>query len=310
MKNTKKLITLFTACIAAGTLSAGIVHAEEATLPTTDRSGKEISVPDEITKVICLAPSTAQILEELGVSDLLVAVDTQTPYYMEETAELPQFDMMNPDCETILSLDPDIVFITGMSYIGSDDPYAELAAAGICVAEIPSSESIDAIKEDILFVSECFGMKDEGTAIVDEMDAAMEEVRAIGETITEKKTVLFEIACLPNIYSFGSGAFLDEMIQIIGAENIFADRESWIAVTEESAIAANPDVILTSVNYIEDPIGEILSREGWEGVTAVKEAQVYSIDNAASSLPNQNIITALYQMAKAVYPEAYADLAE
>lgn len=310
MKNTKKLIALFATCIAAGTLSAGIVHAEEAALPMTDRSGKEISVPEEITKVICLAPSTSQILEELGVSDLLIAVDTQTPYYMEETAELPQFDMMNPDCETILSLDPDIVFITGMSYVGSDDPFSELTAAGICVAEIPSSESIDAIQEDILFVSECFGKKEEGTAIVEEMNAAIEEIRAVGETITEKKTVLFEIACLPNIYSFGTGAFLNEMLEIIGAENIFADRESWISVTEESAIAANPDVILTSVNYIEDPVVEILSREGWEGVTAIKEEQVYSIDNAASSLPNQNIITALYQMAKAVYPEAYADLTE
>lgn len=310
MKKQNKLITL-TAVFAASTVCCSFaVNAEEASLPLTDRAGNEISVPSEITKVISMAPSTTQVLEELGLTDLLIAVDSQTPYYVEGLDELPQFDMMTPDCESILALDPDIVFVTGMSYVGSDDPYAELTEAGICVAAIPSSESIADIQEDILFISECFGMEEEGTAIVDEMTETINEVSAVAETITDKKTVLFEIACLPDIYSFGSGAFLDEMIQLIGAENVFADQEGWLAVTEESAIAANPDVILTSVNYIEDPVGEILAREGWEGVPAIQNQQVAYIDNASSSLPNQNIIIALKQMAKAVYPEEYADLAE
>lgn len=310
MKKQNKLITL-TAVFAVSTVCCSFaVNAEEASLPLTDRAGNEISVPSEITKVISMAPSTTQVLEGLGLTDLLIAVDSQTPYYVEGLDELPQFDMMTPDCESILALDPDIVFVTGMSYVGSDAPYAELTEAGICVAAIPSSESIADIQEDILFISECFGMEEEGTAIVDEMNETINEVSAVAETITAKKTVLFEIACLPDIYSFGSGAFLDEMIQLIGAENVFADQEGWLAVTEESAIAANPDVILTSVNYIEDPVGEILAREGWEGVSAIQNQQVAYIDNASSSLPNQNIIIALKQMAKAVYPEEYADLAE
>lgn len=307
MKHTRKLITLFAAFGAAASLSLGNVHAEEEVFLLTDPAGNEISVPEEITKVICMAPSISQIIKELGLSDLLVAVDTQTPIYMEETAELPQFDMMTPDCETILSLDPDIVFVTGMSYV-TEDPYAELTEAGICVAQIPSSDSIAGIEDDIRFVSECFGKKEEGEAIVEKMEEEITEIREIGETITEKKTVLFEIACLPSIYSFGSGAFLNEMIELIGAENIFADEEGWISVTEEAAIAANPDVILTSVDYIEEPVNEILTREGWEGVTAVKDEQVYYIDTASSSQPNQNIILALRQMAEAVYPDAYAEL--
>lgn len=307
MKNMKKLTALLAVFTAACTLSLGSVHAEEAALPLTDPAGNEISVPENITKVICMAPSISQIIKELGVSDLLVAVDTQTPLYMEETAELPQFDMMTPDCETILSLDPDIVFVTGMSYV-TDDPYAELTEAGICVAQIPSSDSISGIENDILFVSDCFDKTKEGEEIVEKMEEEISKIREIGETITEKKTVLFEIACLPSIYSFGSGAFLNEMIEIIGAENVFAEEEGWISVTEESAIAANPDVILTSVDYIEEPVNEILSREGWEGVTAVKDEQVYYIDTASSSQPNQNIILALHQMAEAVYPEAYAEV--
>lgn len=310
MKKRIKALTLMASMLTLSTCTSFSVQAEGTVFSLTDRAGNELSVPTEISKVICLAPSTAQVLDRLGLSDRMIAVDTQTPYYMEETAELMQFDMMAPDCESILALDPDIVFVTGMSYVGSDNPFDTLTEVGICVAEIPSSESISAIMEDILFISECFQMKEEGAAIVEEMNAVIDEVKTISETITEKKSVLFEIGCLPKIYSFGSGVFLDEMLQLIGAENVFADQDSWISVTEEAAILSNPDVILTSVNYIEDPIGEILSREGWESITAIQDSAVYPIDNAGSSLPNHNIITALIQMAKAVYPEAYADLAE
>lgn len=309
MKNKMMKLTMMMA--ATFTMAAGAqVFAEEAALPTMDRAGNEITVPEEITKVISMAPSTSQILDELGLGDLLIAVDTQTPYYMEGVEELPQFDMMTPDCEALLALDPDIVFVTGMSYLGAENPYEELEIAGICVVQIPSSESLAAIQEDIQFVADCFGMTEEGAEIVEEMQASIDEIAAIGQTITEKKKVLFEIACLPDIYSFGNGVFLQEMLELIGAENVFADQESWIAVTEESAIAANPDVILTSVNYIEDPVGEILAREGWENVEAVKNQQAYYIDNAASSLPNQNVIVALQQIAKAVYPDEYAEIGE
>lgn len=276
----------------------------------TDRAGNEITLPKEVNKIISMAPSTSQIIDELGMSDCFIAVDTQTPMYVEGLDELPQFDMMTPDCEALLELEPDIVFVTGMSYVGAENPYEELITAGVCVAQIPSSESIEAIKEDILFVGNCLGKIEESKEIVEEMQAEIDAVAAIGETITDKKTVLFEIAALPDIYSFGNGVFLQEMLELIGAENVFADQQSWIAVTEESAVTANPDVILTSVNYIENPVGEILSRSGWENVEAIKNQQVYSIDNGSSSLPNHNIVIALKQMAKAIYPDEYAGLEE
>lgn len=303
------LTTAMTMTMVAGIFAGCQVMAEENARPSVDRAGNEISVPEEISSIICMAPSTAQILDELGLKDKLIAVDYQTPLYMEGVEELPQFDMMTPDCEAILALNPDIVFVTGMSYQG-DDPYEELEIAGICVAQIPSSDSLAGIQEDIQFVADCFGMTEEGAAIVEDMQGAIDEVAEIGETITEKKSVLFEIACLPNIYSFGNGVFLQEMLELIGAENVFADQDGWISVTEESALAANPDVILTSVDYIENAVDEILSREGWENVEAVKNQQVYYIDTAASSQPNQNVVLALQEMAKAIYPEEYAQIGE
>ena len=69
-------------------------------------------------------------------------------------------------------------------------------------------------------------------------------------------------------------------------------------------------MILTSVNYIDDPVGEILARAGWESVTAVQNGDVYAIDANASNQPSQNIVVALREMLAAVYPEVYAALYE
>ena len=301
----KTALRLLCTLLALALLTAVPALAE---IPTEDRAGNAIVVPTEITRIISLAPSTTQVLEALGMLDALVAVDTQTPMYVEGTSKLPQFDMMAPDVEQIAALEPDIVFTSGMSYLDGN-PFAALTEMGVCVVDIPSSASIADVEDDIRFIAACLSKEADGEAIVDEMSAAIDAIAAIGATIEDKKSVLFEISALPYIYSFGSGTFLDEMITLIGAENVFGDQTGWLAVNEEDAVAANPDVILTNVNYIEDSVGEILGRAGWEAVAAVANEDVHYIDNGASSLPNQHIVDALIEMAVAVYPEAYADYA-
>ena len=280
-----------------------------AAVPTHDRSGNAISVPAEINRVISLAPASTQIVADLGLLDKLVGVDNTSQFYVDGVSELPQFDMMAVDIERIAALEPDLVLTSGMSYLDGN-PFALLTQMGLCVVDIPSSASIADVKEDVLFTAALFGMEKEGQQLVDGMQNTIDEIAAIGATITDKKSVLFEIACLPYIYSFGSGTFLHEMIEIIGAENVLGEMISWVAVNEEDAVASNPDVILTNVNYIEDSVGEILSRAGWEAVTAVANRAVYYIDNGTSSLPNHHITDALIEMAVAVYPEEYAAFAE
>lgn len=277
-------------------------------IPSMDRAGNTIALPKEINKIISLAPSTTQILFDLGEGDKLVAVDTQSTLYAEIPSDIPQFDMMAPDLEQIIELSPDVVYVSSMTNYSGEDILEVVRDSGICVIEIPTSNSIEDIKKDIQFVADSVGKSTEGQVIVSDMEDIINTVADIGGKITDKKTVIFEIAAAPDIYSFGENVFLNEMIEIIGASNILADQEGWISVSEEAVVSKNPDVILTNVNYIENPIDEIKGRDGFQGIAAIENDQVYYIDNGASSLPNHNVTKALIEMAKVVYPQEFAEI--
>ena len=296
----KKWLTLLLA-LALG-LGAVALAAPEA-----DRAGNPIALPESIEKIVCLAPSTTQVILALGQGDKLVAIDTYSAMYEPDYAGLPQFDMMSPDVEQLAALEPDVVFITGMSTVDGDDPFQAIMALGIPVVIIPSSSSIAAIQEDIRFIGDCLNDAEGAQAIVDDMQVQLDAVAAIGATVTEKKTVALEVAAVPYLCCVGNNTYLNEMIELIGAQNVYADQEGWLSLTEESAVAANPDVILTAIDYLPDPVDEILHREGWENVAAVANGQVYALDAESCNQPNQNIVKALWQMAEAVYPELFAD---
>ena len=291
---------------APASAPSSAVSAPAAEKPTTNPSGAAVEIPDEIGSVVVLAPSIAETLTALGCGDLIVGYDLQSVGLAGLPADVPTFDLMQPDMEQLAALKPDVLFVSNMTLYDQSNPYQQLMDMGVCVLCVPNADSIAAIQEDIAFIAAAMGKTAEGDALIAEMQAELDRIAAIGATVTDKKSVYFEISAAPDLYSFGSGVFLNEMIELIGAENILADQEGWLAVDAETVVAANPDVILTNVNYIEDPVAEILGRSGWEGVNAVKNAQVFYIDNMASSLSNQNIVKALDQMAQAVYPDLYA----
>lgn len=276
--------------------------------PSQDRQGNDIVIPDEIENIASLAGSITEILVDLGHGDNIVAIDLYSSGFDGVASDTPAIDMMSPDIETLLSLDLDIVFASNISDAGSEDSvFQQLIDAGITVAYIPTANSLEDIRLDIEFIGLAVGATAETEALLRNFDTQLDELATIGSSIpeAEKQSVLFEISALPAIYSTGSGSFLNEVIELIGATNLLADESGWVPVTEESAIALNPDVILTNVNYIEDPVGEIMGRPGWEAITAIENEAVYPIDNSASSLPNHNVINAAWEIARAVYPAYY-----
>lgn len=304
MKRKSRIFSLVFAMMFSLALFAG---CGDTTKSMKDREGNEFTLPKKIEKIISTAPSNTEVLMGLGLSDKIIAIDTFSVDVEGINKDLPKIDFRNPDVETLISLEPDIIIASGHNKVGEEDPFKLVKEAGIPVVYIPSSESIDGIYGDIEFISEITKTENKGKEIVENMKKEVEEIRTIGEKITNKKKVYFEIGSIPALYSFGKDTFLNEMLEIIGAKNIFANENSWISPTPESVIATNPDVILTNVpdeNGVK-VVDEIKNREGWDSLNAIKEGNVYSIDKNTSSRPSQNVIKALKEMAKDIYPNEY-----
>ncbi|MBL3716208.1 ABC transporter substrate-binding protein [Lactococcus garvieae] len=274
----------------------------------TTVQGEKISIPSNISRIVSLSPAVTQVIDDLGQKDKLIAVDSQSPKYVKNLENLEQSDMMNLDLEKIMALKPEVVFVTDLTMFQSSDKIEKIKEKGTTVVVLPAEKNFKEIKDNIRLVALTVNQKEKGQAIISQMEKDITALKKQAETITHKKTVLFEIAASPEIYSMGKETFINEMIETIGATNVMAKETGAVKISEEAAILSNPDVILTNVNYMPHPVDDILKMNTWKEVKAVKNKAVYYIDNGRSSLPNQHIVGAMKEMAKVVYPDVFKNL--
>ena len=291
-----------------------IVDEMNVAIPTKDRAGNDIKVPEKVEKIVSMAPSTTQFLIDLGLADKIIGIDTNSATYADKLkADIPQFDMMNPDNEAIAALAPDIVFVSGMSSVGGTSPFQSLVDSGICVADIPSPSSIEGICEDLEFIGACVGKGMEALAYSKALTAYIAGVEEVGKSISaeNQKTVLVMMnvpsAEYPTIYTFGKGTYMNEMLEAIGAKNAFGDQEGWLSVSVEDAIKANPDVILMDCNWLPGAADQVKALAGWENVNAIKNGAVYAVNEDLCSRPNQHVAEATLEWAKFIYADKFTD---
>jgi iron complex transport system substrate-binding protein len=266
-------------------------------------------------RIISTAPSNTEIIIGLGLGDGIIAADKYSLGLPGLPAGVREIDFFYPDQEAVLGLSPDIIISSETNaYGGGGNPYGPLEDLGIKLLFIPTSRSIADIKRDIGIIAGALGAAERGEELVKTMEGEIEEVAEIGRSLAgpsfKPKTVYLEISPFPDPVTAGRETFLNEMLEIIGAVNVFADRTGWIAPGAEAILERDPEVILSNVNFLDDPAGEIKARPGFAGISAVQEGRIYIIDADSSSRPSQRITLALRQMARAVYPKEYAGLTE
>jgi len=275
-----------------------------------DRTGRIVVINKPINRIVSTAPSNTEIIVDLGLAHKLIAIDKHSANVTGVPIGLPLLDFFFPDAEVIIKLEPDIIIASGHNPTGSgEDPFRLLREIGIPVVYISMSKSIEDIYQDISFIADLLQAQKEGESLINSMKT---QITGITDKIVQqtentiiKKTVYFEISAAPLMMTFGRDSFINDMISVIGAQNIF-ENENWLVTPgAEIIINRNPDIILTNVNYIDNPIEEVKNRPGFNHINAVKNNRVYYIDNDSSSRPSARVILALQQMSEAVYPELY-----
>ena len=308
----KKLLSLFvavtmifaTACTNQNNSSSDLSSQKTEATKTTDRFGTEYDIPKDIEKIVSCSPSNTEILVGLGLADKIIAIDQYSADIDGVKDVETKLDMQELNTEKLIELTPDIIFLNEINFAGDDDKYKVLKDAGIMLVNIQSATSLDDIKSDIKLLSEITRKTEKGNEFTKEIDDTIEKIKAIEKPDTKTK-VYFEISAAPYFYSFGSGTYLNEIIELCGAENIYATEKGWIANTEESILTGNPDVILSSVSYDGYSYTEILTRKGWDAINAVSNNKVFLIDPNASSRASQNVVKGMKEIANAIYPNTF-----
>ena len=279
-------------------------EAEETSeaVTLTDMTGREITLDAPAERVVALTASDCEILYALGAGDLLVGRGEYCDY-PAEVLDVPSVQSgYDTNIEQIIALEPQVLLMSTMAQ--TEEQVQQLEAAGIRVV-VSDAQDIEGTYTAINMIGTLTGRQEEAASIVESMQKTFDEIKANAGDGT--KTVYFEVSPLQyGLWTAGSGTFMDEIANMLGLTNCFADVTGWGEISEEQVLERNPDYIVTiSMYYGEGPTPEeeILSRTGWENVTAVKDGKILNLQNNELSRPGPRLADG----AKAMYDFVYGE---
>lgn len=273
-----------------------------STVTLTDMTGRKITLDAPAERVVALTAADCEILYALGAGDLLVGRGEYCDY-PAEVLDVPSVQSgYETNIEQIIALEPQVLLMSTMAQ--TEEQVQQLEAAGIHVV-VSDAQDIEGTYTAINMIGTLTGKQAEAASIVESMQKTFDEIKANAGDGT--KTVYFEVSPLQyGLWTAGSGTFMDEIANMLGLTNCFADVTGWGEISEEQVLERNPDYIVTiSMYYGEGPTPEeeILSRTGWENVTAVKDGKILNLQNNELSRPGPRLADG----AKAMYDFVYGE---
>ena len=273
----------------------------------TDAAGEEVVIEAEPEAIVSMMPSNTEIAYELGLDEKIVGV-SDFDNYPEEAASVEKIGGQEFNVEKIISLQPDLVLAHESGLGVGEAGIQQLRDAGLAVYVVSEAQSFDEVYETMTVIGQATGAMEEADALVSEMEAQVDEIEEQANTITEPKKVFVEVGSSPEIYTTGSGTFMDEMLDILNAENAAGELEGWVSMDPEAVVEKNPDVIISTEGaYVPDAVEKIKARNGFAEVTAVKEDAVYNVDSDKVTRSGPRLTEGLMEMAQAIYPEVFSE---
>ena len=304
----KKVTAMILAGMMAVLLLSGTAFAQEPAEETaqgavtvTDMTGREVTLEEPAQRVVALSAADCEILFALGAGDLLVGRGEYCDY-PAEVLEVPSVQSgYDTNIEEIIALEPQVLLMSSMAQ--TQEQVDALEKAGIRVV-VSDAQDINGVYESLQIIGALTGHEKEAEEIITSMK---DSFAALAEQTKDQKggTVYFEVSPLEyGLWAAGKGTFMNEIAEMIGLENIFADVDGWGEVSEEQVIERNPDYIVTITMYFGEgptPEEEILARQGWDKVTAVQNAAILNLQNNELSRP----VPRLTEGAQALYDFVY-----
>lgn len=289
------LLLIFASCTQTSITTSSVVTSYQV----TDSRGTMVTFEKVPQKIISLLPSDTEIIYAFGLGENLIAVSKYCNY-PEDTKNKQKLDSgSKTNVEAIIGLKPDVVVLGNMAQ--TEDQFKQLEDAGIKVI-VTDAKNISQTYTVMEMLGKVFRVETKASEIINNMKKDFEDIAAQvkGKPVNKIYVEISPVAYGP--WSSGKGTFQDDILNIIGAKNVFDDIEGFKKVSQEDVISRNPDFIFTTDMYSNpDPVAEIKGRKSWVNITAIKNNKVFLTDGDKLTRPGPRLVEAAKELVKLIY---------
>ena len=275
---------------------AACTRAEQAASGLRDDFGNPITIPAVApSRIVSLNPATTEILFTLGAGSRLIG-RTKFDLWPDSAKYVPDLgNGINPNVEAILGTHPDLVVL----YASRDNrpAAARLSAAGINTVSLKNDHISDFARTTMLLGAILHDTV-RAAVVRDSVQQTLDRVARATRGV-KRPTVFWHIWDAPLI-TVGSGSFMDELVNIAGATNVYRDIHGPSGeITLEDVAKRDPDFILAG------PIGAraIESDPRWKIVRAARQQRILTVDTTLVARPAVRLGEAAVSLARQLHPE-------
>ena len=295
------LSALLVACSSGNSKDEGAGAVSDGAIILTDMAGREVKLDAPAGKIVALMAADAEILYAIGAGEKLVGRGEYCNYPPEILDVQAVQSGSETNVEQIIALQPGLLI---MSKVAQDENQIGMFEdAGIAVF-VSDAQDIAGTYMAIESLGRSVGKEAEAASLISSMKDTFAELAGKAGSVLkdEQKSIYFEVSPLEyGLWTAGNNTFMNEVSELLGLRNVFDDIPDWAEISEEQVIERNPDYILTVGMYFGDgptPIESILSRPGWESITAIKNAAILNLTGDELSRPGPRLAlgaTMLYE---------------
>lgn len=275
------------------------------TVRVVDDGGRVVVLPRPARRIVSLVPALTETLFAIGAGDRLVGRTRFDRHPPEVRAVADVGDGLRPSAEAVRALDPDLVLL----YAGAENRGAleELERLGVRTLAV-RHDRLEDLRRNVGRLGRVTGCGSAAAALLGRIDAGLERVARVTAGRPTLR-VYYDVWPSPPI-TVGAGSYLDSLIVLAGARNVFGDLEPPSPRVSLEAIAArHPDLILWPVERaFEGERTPPRRRPGWRAVDAVRRGAVRRVDAGLLHRLGPRVAEAAAALAAAVHPEAEAEL--
>jgi iron complex transport system substrate-binding protein len=288
---------LLSGCAASVAAPQSPTPSSDAFPLTIDNCGTEVTFDAAPQRVVTIKSTSTEMMLALGLGDRIVGTAFQDGPVPEQWAEaaagIPSLAPKMPNEESVLEVEPDLVYAGWESAFSPDAAGArdELAGLGVASyvqpaacqsAEQPTKLDFDEVFREIEEAGAIFGVPDAAAAVVAEQRAQLDGI----EKASGSPTALWWSSGTDTPY-VGAGIGAPQLLlETAGLVNIAAAVDStWSPLGWEAIIAADPDVIVlvdSDWNSAQHKIDYLTGNPATAAMTAVQQQRYIVVPFAAS----------------------------